>query len=247
MTIASATISSPWGIRYIRAAIVAFVAAWTIGCVRAPRPTGYFQSYDGLVRQPLTYMGVYAERTPAAKQARLDYVLQILPSRWDAARLPEPALEKQLLDLLDDRLLFHFQRLAPPSIIVTQHRDIEYLENRGATITQLRFSITDVAKGVGILRPLLGAFYIGPTELQVEGQLVDSKTQQVLTRLARRGLGTGVAYGLMTPQSVSSKFCWRLSIDETAKEVARYIVPQLHPPPANWWERRAKIEGKSQK
>jgi hypothetical protein len=217
MSVSFAITSYGRGRRLLRAAFVALIATVAAGCVHAPRPTGYLENYHGLVRQPMTALGVYAERMPAGKQSRLDHVLQILPSRWDADRLPEPSREKELLDLLDNRLLVHLQRLAPPSVIVTRTREMENLDRRGANITQLRVSITHLEKGFGLFRMLLGGFmYLGATELQVEGRLVDYRTQQVLVRLARRGMGNGVVLGLPTPQSLSPRFCWRLSIDETA-------------------------------
>jgi len=240
MSVAPASSIFQRGKRLLRAALVAVVAMGGAGCVRAPRPTGYLGNYNGLVRQPLTYFGIYAQPMPAAKKPRLDHVLQILPSRWDAPRLPESALEKELLDLLDDRLQVFLQRYAPPSVIVTRRRDIEDLEGTGANVTQLRCSITYWDKGVGILRPLFGAFYLGPTQLQVEGTVVDWRTREALLRFARRGLGTGVVIGLMTPQSVSAKFCWRLSINETADLLAQYVVSQLRPPPQNWWRSAAR-------
>lgn len=207
-----------------------------VGCVRAPRPTGYLEEYARLVRQRSPAFGVYAERTKVDRASRKDHVLQLLPSRWEAQRLSQPSKETELLELLDLRLLVHVQRLAPDSIIITDSRDVEDLATLGANVTQLRLSITYITKGFGLFRMLLGGFYLGATQLQVEGQLVDYKTQQVLARFARRGLGNGVVWGLSTPQSLSPKFCWRFSLDETARMLAFYVVAQLNPPPPQWWK-----------
>lgn len=223
--------------RTFRGAVVILVATMAIGCVRPPRPTGYLDNYSRLERQRAPAMGVYAEPMAAAKRPRPDHVLQLLPSRWDAPRLPQPSREKELLELLDKRLTIYVQRFAPSSVIVTRSRDVEDLLLLGANVTQLRLSITHTAKGFGPLRMLLAGFYLGATELQVEGQMVDCRTQRVLVRFARRGLSNGVVFGLPTPQSLSPKFCWRLSIDETAKMLAYYVVSQLRPPPPQWWKK----------
>jgi hypothetical protein len=205
-----------------------------VGCVR-PHPTGYFQNYAGLVNQKAPCFTVYAERTPAAgKEPRLTHVLQVAPARWNAQRLAKPFQEKELLEMLDDGLVGYLLQYRPPTMTVTRSRNLDLFVNLGANVTQVQVAITDASKGVAILRPFFGGLFLGATRLQVEGQLVDLKTQTVLARFARRTLGKGTAYGLPTPQSLSPRFCWRLSMDETTDLVARYIVLQLKAPPPKW-------------
>ena len=211
--------------------LLAFALA---GCVR-PHPTGYFPNYAGLANQPTPCFTVYAERMPAAgKEPRLTHVLQVVPARWNALRLAKPFQEKDLLEMLDDDLIGYLLQYRPPAMRVTRSRNLDMFVNLGANVTQVQVAITDVSKGVAILRPMFGGMFLGATRLQVEGQLVDLRTQTVLARFARRTLGKGTAYGLPTPQSLSPRFCWRLSMDETTDLLARYIVRQLEAPPANW-------------
>ncbi|KPL11314.1 hypothetical protein AMJ85_03855, partial [candidate division BRC1 bacterium SM23_51] len=216
----------------LAAAILAIAA---VACVRAPRPTGYLENYGGLLPQPPPYTSVYGERTAAGRQPRVDNVLQILPSRWNAEQLPRSLGEADLLDLLDNRLRVYLLRSTPSSVIVTRSRDVNDFVEAGANVTQLRVSITDTKRGIGLVRMLIG-FQLGATELQVEGWLVDLETSKVLVRFARRGAHDGAVYGLPTPQSLSPTYCWRLSVDETAAMLARYVASQLTPPPPHWWE-----------
>jgi len=223
--------------RVLFAATAAILAIAAVACVTPPpRPTGYLQSYGGLLPQPPPCATVYGERTSAGKVARVDHVLQVLPSRWDAERLKKPEREQKLLDLLDLRLMIYLLRAVPSSVIVTTDRDVEDYLKAGVNVTQLRLSITDVEKGVGLLRLLVG-MYLGAAEIQIEGRLVDLRTGKVLARFARRGRSDGAVFFLPTPQALSPYFCWRLAIDQSARLIAAYVASQLTPPPPRWWER----------
>lgn len=204
-------------LRLVLIAAISAIAA--IACVRPPTPTGYLENYDRLAAQPAPYLGLYAERTDAGKEPRIDHIVQLLPSRWDAERLDDPQTEARLLELLDLRLFVYLLRYAPPSVIVTRNRDVDDFIRAGVNVTQLRVSITDIKRGIGIVRLLLG-FHLGATQLQVEGQLVDFRTRRVLLRFARRSLSDGAVYFLPTPWSLSPAFCWKLSIDQTAQMIA---------------------------
>lgn len=222
--------------RILRCTPAAVLAIAAVACVHPPRPTGYLGSYDTLAPQPPPHVTVYAERTRAGQKPRVDHVLLVLPSRWDAERLRKPAHEKDLLALLDLRLSIYLLRLCPSSVIVTTTRETDPYRKMGANVTELHVSITHLKRGIGLVRMLIG-FYLGATHLQIEAKLVDHETGEVLVRCARRGLHDGVVWGLPTPWSLSPRYCWRLSCDQSAQVLASYLASQLTPPPANWWKR----------
>ena len=216
------------------AAWLAVVALGAAGCAHRPYPTGYLDNYAGLVNQRSPCYTVFAQRVLFENPPRANHVLQLLPSRWDAPLKLQPSQEKDLLDFLDDRLLIYLQRMAPKQIIVTTSRDTDTFLAIGADVTRTRVSITHITKGFGIVRPVLGGFGLGATEVQVEGRLEDVNTRKVAAIFARRNRSAGVAYGFMTPQSVRPRFCWRLALDESAELLSRYAIAQLSPPPPNW-------------
>jgi len=219
-------------------AAVALLAIAAVACVRPPVPSGYFKEYAGLAPQPPPHVSVFAERTAAGRRPRPDHVLLVLPARWETARLRKPAHERDLLALLDFRLHLYLLRMAPSSIIVTQHRDTDDYLRMGVNVTELHVAITDLERGVGLVRMLIG-FYLGATHLQIEGRLIDHKTGDERVRFARRGRHDGVVWGLPTPWALSPRYCWRLSIDQSARLLAGYIASQLTPPPPRWWDSAA--------
>ncbi|MCX8038038.1 MAG: hypothetical protein N3D11_13490 [Candidatus Sumerlaeia bacterium] len=211
-------------------AMVVFIAA----CTHAPLPTGHLGDYTTLQPQPPPCLTVYVRYIPPTQPTRVDHVVQVLPSQWNADRILAPAEEKELLEYLDRRFHLYLHRFAPQPVIVTGSRNLEFFLEAGAAVTRVRLSITRIDKGTAALRPFLGAFGLGATELQIEGTMEDAATRQTLARFARRTRNAGLAYGLMTPQSVRPQFCWKIALDETAELLARYVVLQLKTPPAGW-------------
>lgn len=214
---------------------VLIVLAFSVGCARAPKPTGYLDSFLALQPQPKPLQSVYAERTRAGRARRVDHILLVMPSRWDAERFRLPSQEAELLEFLDLRLFVHLLRHMPDSTIVTRDRNVSDFLEAGANVTQLRLSITDYKRGIGIVRMLLG-FKIAPAEIQIEGRLTDLKSGATLAAFARRAASDGAVWGLATPQSLSPTYCWRLAIDETASYLAYYTAQEITPPPPKWWE-----------
>ncbi len=210
------------------------VVLFTTACTYAPLPTGHFGDYTALQPQPAPCLTVYARYIPPTQPTRVDHIVQVLPSQWNASRILAPSEEKELLEYLDRRFQLYLHRLAPQPVLVTASRNLDFFLEAGAAVTRVRLSITRIDKGTAALRPFLGAFGLGATELQVEGTMEDATTRQTLARFARRTRNAGLAYGLMTPQSIRPQFCWKIALDETAELLARYVVLQLKSPPAGW-------------
>ena len=150
--------------------------------------------------------------------------------------MKKPERETELLEILDTRLSIYLRRVAPDSVIITTDRDIDDFIESGVTVTRLRLAITDYERGTGLLRMIFGMPFLGGVKIQIEGQLRDLRTSDVLAEFARRTANAGTAWGFATPQSLSAFYSWKMAIDEACVPLALYISSQLTPPPPRWWD-----------
>lgn len=104
--------------------------------------------------------------------------------------------------------------------IVIKDGDLEWYNDPENRIFILELAITHMKKGNGLLRYMIG-FGLGQTDLQVEGRVFDYKSQDEIFAFAVRSRHSGNAYQGLNPRALSSKYCLRMSAQETAISVSK--------------------------
>jgi len=203
-------------------ALIALLAIGILsGCGASFRPTGYLPSYKGLVFVGENSDLAYAIDQPLPADANCAG-LYLPPVVYRANILRGDAeLRENIMEALQGRVFYWTKiRYQEAGLQVSNKEpNVADLALTGRQAYQLDIAVTEVRKGIGVLRWLIG-MYLGASTFQVEGYLRSLPERKVIARYTCRVVFSGDSYFGLNPKSATARYCLRVSADWAARDIA---------------------------
>jgi hypothetical protein len=134
----------------------------------------------------------------------------------------------ELTHLLRERLYWNLLKDLTGRAIITRDPNLGDYLTLGYRAVRLQTAITSLQRGVGVARYIVG-YGLGDAVVQVEGRLIDQRTNKWLAEFALRVHHNGYPSWGWNPRALSARHCWRLALDEAAQHVSKNLASLLFP------------------
>jgi len=192
------------------------------GCSLTYQTTGYLPDYSDLKRDEIfksVWLGVSGEISIDSESPRVLYLSK--PSFFSQTNLK---FETELATLLHDRLYWHTLSAFEGMFIIIKEDETKFYEKIGYEVWRLDSKITDVRRGCGALRYLIG-FYQGAAKCQVEGKLISP--DNITLHFVAVKKEAGKPYTFFNLRVLSSKYCLRIAVDKIASDLTSLVANKL--------------------
>jgi hypothetical protein len=223
--------TSPPGIITCISALV--VALTTMGCGPSYRSTGYLRNYDRLEFVGGNSDLAYALVNDGPIATRCDGIYLSPPIFRPRYLTKRPELRDEIREVLQQRLYYwmstrykdHGLQVSstPPNTV--------NLELAGKKAYELETCVTEVKKGFGLARWILG-FYLGATTFQVEGRIRSLPERKIIATFTYRLVFSGNSHTGLNPKSLFLRYCLRVSADWAGRDISELperVFQQLEP------------------
>lgn len=202
------------------------VACALAGCYTTPIATGFLPDYQNLARVGKT--DIYMQRVGGANVTKPPAMIAVNAVGWGAKASDTD--DAETIGELEEALVRHCYssalELYPSPILVTWENDLALYMARFDPIYRLEVAVTDIKRGNGLLRYMIG-YYAGTATLQAEFRLREAKTNRLLATFACRRYAPGPAYGGLNLMVFSSKYCLTRETERMAYDIMPAVADAL--------------------
>ena len=157
-------------------------------------------------------------------------------SQYDVLYIQKPLFDPlssypdlpELADLLHDRLYWRALTAFRNRLIIITGNETTQYEKTGRGVYTLRTYISDVRRGNGLIRYLIGLGQ-GAVRCQIEGRGVSYQDETENCEFITVSVCAGKPYGFFNPRVISSKYCLRIAVDQAAQRITTHLVHLLFP------------------
>jgi hypothetical protein len=149
-------------------------------------------------------------------------VLYIPPVKWYDKNDISQKLQNELGRFIQE---YFYQALLMDNyydMILTKRSYLETYESLDYRIVTLDLAVTYIQKGSGFLRYFIG-FGLGRSDIQVEGQFRQNKTDEEIMAFTMRYQHMGNAHYALNPRALSANYCLRMSIEAVALKITTLV------------------------